>query len=187
MSSFDNIVTSKRETQTLGEEVTGRVKWFNNKAGYGFITITDGNRSGTDVFVHHSSIVVTNQQYKYLVQGEYVEFMFTATQGGEHAYIATKVTGITHGCLMCETINEFKNTRFTKISSDADERVHGRFRYTQRMNNLRPQHLTFSADRDLDDNHRGVPGAPRARPRYADKKELTIVDVETTFENSPSV
>jgi cold shock CspA family protein len=36
------------------ERFTGRVKWFNNKAGYGFITATDGPNSGTDIFVHHS-------------------------------------------------------------------------------------------------------------------------------------
>ena len=29
----------------------GRVKWFNNKAGYGFITASDGDRAGEDVFV----------------------------------------------------------------------------------------------------------------------------------------
>jgi cold shock CspA family protein len=38
------------------DRFTGRVKWFNNKAGYGFITVTDGPKSGSDVFVHHSSI-----------------------------------------------------------------------------------------------------------------------------------
>ena len=54
--------------------ITGRVKWFNNKAGYGFITITDGDRVGTDVFVHHTRVVVESEQYKYLVQGEYVQF-----------------------------------------------------------------------------------------------------------------
>ena len=55
------------------ERLLGRVKWFNNKAGYGFITITDGTLSGTDVFVHHSSIKLqSEQQYRYLVQGEYV-------------------------------------------------------------------------------------------------------------------
>ena len=41
---------------------TGRVKWFNNKAGYGFITITDGEKSGSDIFVHHSAIMITTQQ-----------------------------------------------------------------------------------------------------------------------------
>ena len=30
---------------------TGRVKWFNNRAGYGFITVTDGEHNGIDVFV----------------------------------------------------------------------------------------------------------------------------------------
>ena len=44
----------------------GTVKWFNNKAGYGFITVSTGDMNGTDVFVHHSQIVVATQQYKYL-------------------------------------------------------------------------------------------------------------------------
>ena len=39
----------------------GRVKWFNNKAGYGFITVTDGPKAGTDVFVHHSVIKVAKE------------------------------------------------------------------------------------------------------------------------------
>ncbi len=30
------------------ERFTGRVKWFNNKAGYGFITVTDGSKAGSD-------------------------------------------------------------------------------------------------------------------------------------------
>ena len=60
---------------TMMQEVyLGRIKWFNNRNGYGFITITDGPRSGSDIFVHHSGLVVSNEQYKYLVQCEYVEF-----------------------------------------------------------------------------------------------------------------
>lgn len=70
MSSYKDVVTPS----AASEHLLGRVKWFNNKAGYGFITVTDGSRSGTDIFVHHSSVNVENQQYKYLVQGEYVEF-----------------------------------------------------------------------------------------------------------------
>ncbi len=68
---------------------TGRVKWFNNKSGYGFITASTGDIKGTDIFVHHSSIVVSDQQYKYLVQGEYVEFSLNELSSGKHKYQAT--------------------------------------------------------------------------------------------------
>ena len=54
--------------------VNGRVKWFNNKAGYGFLTISSGEKEGTDIFVHHKDIVVGSKQFKYLVDGEYVKF-----------------------------------------------------------------------------------------------------------------
>jgi CspA family cold shock protein len=88
------------------EKFTGRVKWFNNKAGYGFITVTDGPKSGSDVFVHHSSIKVVSEQYKYLVQGEYVEFTLSTVAGDKHECQATDVSGIKGGKLMCETRNE---------------------------------------------------------------------------------
>jgi CspA family cold shock protein len=85
----------------------GRVKWFNNKAGYGFITITDGQRSGEDIFVHHSGITVDSEQFKYLVQGEYVEFHISATaEGAKHPSQATSVTGVKGGKLMCQTRND---------------------------------------------------------------------------------
>jgi cold shock CspA family protein len=100
------------ETTTLGTStLIGRVKWFNNKAGYGFITVMSGPTSGTDIFTHHTSITVSNEQYKYLVQGEYVQFTQTATDGGVHSIQAGKVAGINGGKLMCETRNEFKQTR----------------------------------------------------------------------------
>lgn len=90
---------------------TGRVKWFNNKAGYGFITVTDGPKSGTDVFVHHSAIMVESEQYKYLVQGEYVDFSLSDTASGNHEFQAFAVCGIKGGKLMCETRRETKVAR----------------------------------------------------------------------------
>ena len=90
---------------------TGRVKWFNNKAGYGFISITDGKESGRDVFVHHSSIVVSSEQYKYLVQGEYVSFSLVPTKDSEHEFQAERVSGINGGKLMCETRRESRTAR----------------------------------------------------------------------------
>ena len=55
--------------------ITGQVKWFNTKTGYGFITAIDGDHTGKDIFTHYSSLRVTDSQYKYLIQGEYVELM----------------------------------------------------------------------------------------------------------------
>ena len=95
---------------TPTERFTGRVKWFNDKSGYGFITITDGERSGSDIFIHHSAINVENQ-YKYLVQGEYVEFSLTKTTSGNHEWQASSVGGIKGGKLMCETRQELKIAR----------------------------------------------------------------------------
>jgi cold shock protein len=87
------------------ESFIGRVKWFNNKTGYGFITITDGQRSGNDIFVHHSAVNVDGQ-YKYLVQGEYVEFSIVDTPTGKHDCQAANVSGIKGGKLMCVTRHE---------------------------------------------------------------------------------
>lgn len=79
----------------------GIVKWFNNKAGFGFVT-TLGDES-KDVFVHHSGVSVNREQYKYLVQGEYVEFNLSKSDNNDHEWQAIDVTGIQNGALMCET------------------------------------------------------------------------------------
>ena len=88
---------------STSERLFGRVKWFNNKAGYGFITAVDGPSVGTDIFAHHSAVNVGTEQYKYLVQGEYVEFTLSQVASGDHATQAADISGIRRGLLMCET------------------------------------------------------------------------------------
>lgn len=88
--------------ETSSPRLVGQVKWFNNKAGYGFITVSDGEYSGKDIFIHYSTIRVTNSQYKYLVQGEYVEFVVEKSSSETHEFQASGVTGIKGGKLMCE-------------------------------------------------------------------------------------
>lgn len=112
---------STSNVSTSSERFTGRVKWFNNKAGYGFITVTDGDKSGTDVFVHHSSIKVDDEQYKYLVQGEYVNFNLLDTMTDRHEFQAGDVCGIKGGKLMCETRHESRVARFQYRSTKPDE------------------------------------------------------------------
>jgi len=90
-------------TQTESARLIGQVKWFNNKAGYGFITVSDGENAGKDIFAHFSTINVGDYQYKYLVQGEYVEFDLTNSTNESHEFQATKISGIKGGKLMCET------------------------------------------------------------------------------------
>ena len=57
----------------------GRVKWFNNSKGYGFIEI-DG---GKDVFVHYSAI--EGSGYRSLEEGQPVEFEVTQGAKGPQA------------------------------------------------------------------------------------------------------
>jgi cold shock CspA family protein len=86
------------------QRLTGMVKWFNNKSGFGFITVSGtGEYAGKDIFAHYSSIRVTNSQYKYLVQGEYVDFNLVKSESDTHEYQASDITGVMNGPILCET------------------------------------------------------------------------------------
>jgi cold shock CspA family protein len=91
------------------KSLLGCVKWFNNKVGYGFITLSDGS-SEQDIFVHHTALNTTDEQYKYLVQGEYVcfELVKSTEPDSKHDYFAGNVSGVNGGKLMCETRNQVK-------------------------------------------------------------------------------
>ena len=72
--------------------VTGRVKWFNNEKGFGFIEYTENE----DIFVHYSAI---NQDgYKTLTEGQLVKFKLIETPKGLQA-------------LDVEVINELTTTK----------------------------------------------------------------------------
>jgi CspA family cold shock protein len=63
----------------------GRVKWFNNAKGYGFI-VQDG---GPEVFVHYSAI--QGDGYKTLVEGQEVEFEIAQSDKGPQAANVNKM------------------------------------------------------------------------------------------------
>ncbi len=65
--------------------MTGRVKWFNNEKGYGFIEYTENE----DIFVHYSTI--RQEGYKTLTEGQVVEFTLLETMKGLQALDVTVV------------------------------------------------------------------------------------------------
>jgi cold shock protein len=64
----------------------GRVKWFNNIKGYGFL----GYDGGADVFVHFSSI--QKEGYKCLKEGDEVTFEIVQGKKGPQADRVTRQT-----------------------------------------------------------------------------------------------
>jgi CspA family cold shock protein len=65
--------------------ITGKVKWFNNAKGYGFIE-RDG---GSDVFVHYSAI--QGDGFRSLEEGQAVEFEIVDGPKGPQAGNVTKI------------------------------------------------------------------------------------------------
>jgi len=65
---------------------SGKVKWFDNKKGFGFIA----QDSGQDVFVHHTSI--TGEGFKTLNEGDEVSFDVVPSDKGLKAQNVQRVT-----------------------------------------------------------------------------------------------
>jgi len=69
-----------RQQKGVLQMVTGKVKWFNDAKGYGFIQQDNG---GPDVFVHFSAIKADG--FKTLREGQAVEFEITSDAKGPRA------------------------------------------------------------------------------------------------------
>jgi len=63
---------------------SGKVKWFNDSKGFGFIEVDDG----TDVFVHHNDI--QGEGYKTLAEGDSVTFEVVQGEKGPRAQNVVK-------------------------------------------------------------------------------------------------
>jgi cold shock protein len=70
--------------QQEGKSMKGKVKWFNDAKGYGFIARDDG----PDVFVHHTAIQMDG--FRSLKEGEEVEFEISQGPKGPQAANVTR-------------------------------------------------------------------------------------------------
>ena len=93
-----NTFATSPAPQHIGNTI-GICKWFNNKLGYGFITVLDGEHTNKDIFVHHSGIKPMFSMYKALLCGEYVQFDIVR---GKQDIQAVNVTGVSGGTLICD-------------------------------------------------------------------------------------
>lgn len=73
------VVRGVKDEWRVLEMATGKVKWFNNSKGYGFIE----QEGGADVFVHYSAI--QGDGYRSLNEGQDVEFEITQGSKGLQA------------------------------------------------------------------------------------------------------
>ncbi|MCI29853.1 glycine-rich protein 2-like, partial [Trifolium medium] len=70
----------------MGSKLTGKVKWFNDQKGFGFITPDDGSE---ELFVHQSQIQTDG--FRSLAEGESVEYQIESDNDGRSK--AVNVTG----------------------------------------------------------------------------------------------
>lgn len=76
----------------------GQVKWFDNKLGYGFVTVVSEEHRGDDIFVHQTNVHPLQSEYRTLVKGEYVSLNISDDSKRQ----AVDVTGVLGGSLRCD-------------------------------------------------------------------------------------
>ena len=98
--------------------MNGRVKWFDSKKGYGFISTTD--ESNEDLFVHFSNIQTSDENiYKKLFPGEYISFVKNHDEDNDR-FQCVDVRGIDMGPLMTEN-TEYRFKVFKNYNSSSND------------------------------------------------------------------
>ena len=163
--SVEQQSTEQQSTeQSVPQAHTGRVKWFNNTRGYGFLTYKDENGVDLDVFVHFSSIrSQVEDSFKTLTQGEYVSFDL-ADSNKEDKLLAVNVTGVNGGPLLSDqrALNRERRTEYNGGREDGQEHREHRPRHFRQGGGRGRGRGGFRGPRD---NFRGQRGDNFRGPR----------------------
>ena len=87
----------ENKERIVGSEF-GQVKWFDNKLGYGFVTVLTNAHKGTDIFVHQTNVFPLETEFRTLMKGEYISLNVSS----DDKIQAMNVTGILGGSLRCD-------------------------------------------------------------------------------------
>lgn len=80
----------------------GNCKWFNSRIGYGFVTVvSEGDKKGKDIFVHHTGLKPKNSNFRTLSKGEYISL---DVEEGTNGLQGVNITGVLGGPLMCDNV-----------------------------------------------------------------------------------
>ena len=88
---------SNSQERIVGNEI-GQVKWFDNKLGYGFVTVLTNDHKDKDIFVHQTNISPLETEYRALSKGEYISLNVSEDDKVQ----AINVTGVLGGSLRCD-------------------------------------------------------------------------------------
>lgn len=155
--------------------LTGVVKWFNNKSGFGFITVCQESHPlhAKDVFCYYKSLRVVNYQFRYLIQGEYVDFTLVKAEVEPHEYQAVDVTGVKGGPLMCETRSiktDAEASPFPPFSGKPKSRYHaGKGNTTHEGMSQKTHTPSYRANPPPPLSQKRVQAAPRKQPLLPDE------------------
>tara|TARA_B110000967_G_C18649106_1_gene442424 strand:+ start:113 stop:475 length:363 start_codon:yes stop_codon:yes gene_type:complete len=85
------------QERIIGSEL-GQVKWFDNKLGYGFVTVLTNKHKDTDIFAHQTNVFPLETEYRTLSKGEYISLNVSEDDKVQ----AMNITGVLGGSLRCD-------------------------------------------------------------------------------------
>lgn len=121
---------SEDQSDTNVQRIIGRVKFFNSRRGFGFITgdVFDPVAAQRDYFFHFASVEPQSDNYKvFLRTNEYVEFELKETDNTDSSkrFVATAITGLNNGPLLMDAPRRLETSH--RPQADRRSRRGGRY------------------------------------------------------------
>jgi len=130
----------------------GNCKWFNSRIGYGFVTVvSEGDKKGKDIFVHHTGLKPKNSNFRTLSKGEYISL---DVEEGTNGLQGVNITGVLGGPLMCDNVifrNNFReHGQHGQQGSRGSHGGHGNSRLDNSSQSSNPTAVLTATNEDME-------------------------------------